>query len=509
MSRFLLVFPPQQLETVVEEIKDQLARIGDHTVQQETNLEKGLARLAQQFDFLIVGSSLAVDRDSADSDGGGLEFCRRARSLGGHLMMLLAPTVKGELQRECSRTPGLTAYDDPQTAGTFALELLAALRGPAPVVEPCLDIRVKVSEAEWRFDMQGVGFDFRGNGRLVVGKATWMQWEAHFMAEPDWYREFDSIGQSIRVALCEENEAFRLQMMLGKMAAEKQLDAPGMNLPDRITFEVSERFYPLLLEAMFNPSMLPEPWLAQASSVSRRLLMAQAGRGDLFSGAPAMRRALVVCADTHGTAYSNALTGGQLKLKPLKCVQRECMRIGKLLARRDARTGVPLFYPGNVKVIGVDKPVSGDDIKDALRDGAWDLIHFAGHTHFQHHGVQQAGGTGFLFVGTPNEPEIVDFGDIVSYMREARFVYLSSCESGNSGFTTLAGETGINAVLGYRCQVNDRTAALQALLFYRALRRNHSLGSAFGQMRRTLYKRYRGTNNAWASAMLVMPECLS
>ena len=100
----------------------------------------------------------------------------------------------------------------------------------------------------------------------------------------------------------------------------------------------------------------------------------------------------------------------------------------------------------------------------------------------------------------------IDFGDIVSYMREARFVYLSSCESGNSGFAALAAAAGIHAVLGYRCRVNDRTAALQARLFYRMLLRSHSLNAAFGLARRRIYKRYRDRDNAWASAMLVTPE---
>jgi hypothetical protein len=512
MSDVLLVFCPQQQGIEVEEIKDQLSRSGAHVVQQEANRDKGLGALRQRhFDFVIVGSRLAADRHSAVEEGGGFEFCKHARTFNTTPMMYLAPALTSDLLRQCNRIPDLVLHDDPSSAGSYAIELLSSTtRGGVPTVNPCLDIRVKADGQAWSFEMRGIGFEFRGGGDLRVSKAASMFWEAQDLEKPDWYAEFHRIGHSIRVSLCEENENFDLQLQAGKREAQLQLGAAGTRIPDRITFEVSESCYPLLLEAMFDPSpsRIPEPWLAQASSVARRLLVTEAGRGDLFSGSPAARRALLICADTHGTVYSDALKGGQLKLAPLTCVRGECERIRKVLVRDDPRTGQPLFYPHSVEVVGDKAPATRREIEAALRSGIWDLIHFAGHTYFQRHGAQQKSGTGFLFVGPQGEPECIDFGDIVSYMRQARFVYLSSCESGNSGFAALAAAAGINAVLGYRCKVNDRTAALQARLFYSTLQRSRSLGSSFGQMRRMVYRRYKHLDNAWASAMLVTPEHL-
>ena len=327
------------------------------------------------------------------------------------------------------------------------------------------------------------------------------------MYQPDWYTEFSRIGESIRMALCDENPHFRVQRELGRAEAVQQLGENGKLVSDRITFVVAEAFYPLMLEAVFDPSQRPEPWLAQASSVARRLIASGASTSDdLFTGSPAARRALLICADTRGDAFSTKLLGGQVKLDPLRSVRLECKRVRKLLTKKDPRSGQPLFYEDNVKVLGLDGPVTRADLNAALREGIWDLIHFAGHTCFQRHGAQQAGGTGFLFIGPPDEPECIDFGEVSGFMGKARFVYLSSCESGNSGFATLAAAAGIHAVLGYRCRVNDRTAAIQALLFYRLLLRSHSLGSAFGLARRRIYRRYGDSDNAWASAMLVTPE---
>ena len=504
MADFLLVFCPQQQGLEVEQIKRQLRRFGAHAVQQETNAETGLEQLQRQrFDFVIVGSRLAADAGAVVEEGGGLAFCRQARMLTPVPMLLLAPALTSELQRESARLPGLTAYADPGTAGGFALELLQ----PDQRADPCLAIRVKASERGWSFDIDGVGFKFHGDGALTVPRSAWMRWEAQHMFQPDWYDEFSDIGESIRMALCDENPHFKAQRDLGRAAALMQLGDAGQDLPDRITFAVSEACYPLMLEAVFDPSLKPEPWLAQASSVARRLLESEADPSqDLFSGPPAARRALLICADTHGSVFSAQLLGGQVRLDPLTSVRLECARVRKLLTTRDARSGQPLFYEDNIRVLGLDGPVTRAALDAALREGSWDLIHFAGHTCFQRHGAQQRGGTGFLFIGPADAPECIDFGDVVSYMREARFVYLSSCESGNSGFAALAATAGIHAVLGYRCRVNDRTAAIQARLFYRMLLRSHSLGAAFGFARRRIYRRYRERDNAWASAMLVTPE---
>lgn len=504
MADFLLVFCPQQQGIEVEQIKKQLRRMGAHAVQQETNCETGLEQLQQQrIDFVIVGSSLAADSGAVVEPGGGLEFCRQARVLTQAPMLLLAPALTSELQREAARLANVTPYADPGTAGGFALELLQ----PGQRVEPGLAIRVTASEGGWHFDIDGIGFKFHGEGDLSIKRSAWMRWEAMRMFQPDWYGEFSEIGESIRMALCDENPHFTAQRELGRAEAAQQLGSAGKLVSDRITFVVSEVFYPLMLEAVFDPSLRPEPWLAQASSVARRLLATGAATSDdLFTGSPAARRALLICADTHGSVFSTRLLGGQVKLDPLMSVRLECTRVRKLLTKKDPRCGQPLFYEDNIKVLGLDGPVTRADLNAALRDGTWDLIHFAGHTCFQRNGVQQAGGTGFLFIGPPDEPECIDFGEISSFMGRARFVYLSSCESGNSGFATLAAAAGIHAVLGYRCRVNDRTAAIQARLFYRMLLRSHSLGSAFGLARRRIYRRYGDRDNAWASAMLVTPE---
>ncbi|WP_416759145.1 CHAT domain-containing protein [Roseateles sp. So40a] len=503
MAEFLLVLNRLQVGIDDEPIKKQLRQLGPHTVQQEFIAETGLQLLQQQrMDFIIVGSRLAADSGAVVEDGGGLAFCRQARLVTTAPIMLLAPALTSELVRECARIPDVTLYADPATAGSFALDLLR----PDRVVEPGLQIRVRARARDWHFEMKGVGFRFNGDGPLSISAAASSRWVMNLL-RPDWYAEFSGIGKSIRIALCEDNPPFQLQREKAQSEAIAQLGDAGRKLPEHLIFDVSEDCYPLMLEAVFDPSLLPEPWLARASSVARRLLESEADPSvDLFSGSPAARRALLICADTHGSVYSDKLAGGMVRLDPLTLVRIECERVRRLLTTVAPRTGQPLFYADNIQVLGLDGPVTRGALEAALRDGSWDLIHFAGHTYYQPLGAEQNGGTGFLFVGAPDAPECIDFGDVVSYMRAARFVYLSSCESGNSGFAALAAAAGIHAVLGYRCRVNDRTAAIQARLFYRMLLRSHSLGAAFGLARRRIYRRYRERDNAWASAMLVTPE---
>ncbi len=516
MANFLMVLNWQQVETHGEAIKTQIQQRGVHTVQHESNAERALQLLQKQrVDFIIVGSRLAADAGAVVTDAGGLQLCRDARLLTAVPMMLLAPALTSDLIRECARVKDLSPYADPGSAGAFALDLLS----PDHVVDPALQIRITARPRDWSFVMRGVGFNFRGDGPLAISSAASSLWVTNLM-RPDWYSAFSDIGKSIRTALCEDNPPFELQRRMAHAMAVEQLGTAGKNLPEHLIFDVAADCYPLMLESVFDPSPLPEPWLARASSVARRLQGPDAdSAADLFSGPPAARRALLICADTNGTVFSDKLVGGMTKLDPLTLVGIECNRVLRLLTTVSPRTGQPLFLPGNVKVLGMTdpktpggfdfqrtEPVSRGMLEDALRSGGWDLIHFAGHTYYQPLGAQQNGGTGFLFVGPPDAPECIDFGDVVSYMRSARFVYLSSCESGNSGFASLAAGSGIHAVLGYRCRVNDRTAAIQARQFYQMLLRSQSLGAAFGHARRRIYRRFGERDNAWASAMLVTPE---
>lgn len=196
-----------------------------------------------------------------------------------------------------------------------------------------------------------------------------------------------------------------------------------------------------------------------------------------------------------------------MKLKALAKVQDECLRVTMRLSRIDPKTGRPWFTPGNIRFLGKKgEPVSEQALIEAMRDGPWDLVHFAGHSYFRAPDREGDVGSGYLFVGKPGEPMAVKFSYVVSFLRAARFVYLSSCESGNSSFAVESTANGIHSAIGYRWRVNDATANLQARLFYRDLLNYRSVDLAFWNARRCMYRRYTHRQNIWASAMLVSPE---
>ena len=56
MAEILLVFPPQQQATDVEDLKAMLDASGDHRIQQASNLEAGMRALRHGCDLAIVGS---------------------------------------------------------------------------------------------------------------------------------------------------------------------------------------------------------------------------------------------------------------------------------------------------------------------------------------------------------------------------------------------------------------------------------------------------------------------
>jgi hypothetical protein len=507
MLDIVLVFCPQQAALAME-IKDQLQETGNVQVQVESNVTAGLRRLNMHCDLIVVGEALADDRDEAVANDGGLVFCSKARAKSKAPIVLLAAHVTLEVQMSCVAIPAPAAVpvSDKNAVAAFAAELIR--RAPKP--EWRLEITVFAGEDGWRYTMRGAGFEYNAKGNLTVNKSAWMCWTGLHYSPDHWYFDFAKVGNSIKTCLCEENRHFELDRQLGILQAQSQAERMGLaagriNVDTRVTFMVSKTYYRLVLEAIFNPGS-PEPWLAHAPMV-RRICGNSSERGDLFQTTASTLRALLICADTSGIFYSAEIPGGKVKLDRIERVVTECDRVEKLLSRHDEVTGRVWFDERNVERLGAGgKPLTEQSLTDKLSEGPWDLIHFAGHSYFHAPDNDNDLGSGYLFIGSPGAPQAIKFSFLAGFLRAARFVYLSSCESGNSSFAVEATAAGIHTIMGYRWKVSDWAADLQSRLFYRDLLRYLSVDTAFWNARRRLYRRFRTKQDTWASSMLVSPE---
>jgi CheY-like chemotaxis protein len=510
MMNVLMVFSSRHLQEDLDVIREQLERRGG-IVDEASNAQAAVSRLRQRrYGLIIVGTALADNRQAPIAEDGGLVFCSLARHMTQSPILVLAPTVTNHLIAACNTVP---APAPALFADRAALVIDASGRLPVSGGAPDwqLEITIFAEDKGWRYEMRGPDFDFVKRGPLVVQRSAWMCWSGLHYSPDHWYGDFAKVGKSIRFCLWEENQAFKAHLEAATVQAKSTAQQLGLDLDtikveSRVNFVVTKTYYRLALEAIFNPMLPEEPWLANAKLI-RRISGSSSERGGLFQGNLGPLRALIICAQTDGIVNHGELHRGKIDLAKLSYIKLECDRVSQRLCRVDPTHGRRWFEKGNIHRLGAGgDPLTRNSLLDKLADGPWDVIHFAGHSYFRAPERDGELGSGYLFIGSPARPEMIKFSLLAGFLRTARFVYLSSCESGNSSFAVEATDNGINSVIGYKWKVEDSAAALQARLFYGELMRCRSVETAFWNARRRIYRRYRQDQDAWASAMLVTPE---
>lgn len=155
-------------------------------------------------------------------------------------------------------------------------------------------------------------------------------------------------------------------------------------------------------------------------------------------------------------------------------VDNEIEALNQFFTRQDR-------VPVEIKVIRTEQ-ATGDKFRAALRDGAYDIIHYAGHGWFDADAPEEST---LSFWSKPGKK-----GDIVHLRAteferlsdsEVRLVYLSSCwgsatseqrklqESDFLGTADAIAQAGVPSVLGYRWPVSDEGAPKLAQSFYSTL----------------------------------------
>jgi len=358
-----------------------------------------------------------------------------------------------------------------------------------------LDVILRVEEGtEWQYELHGVGFPYRENGTLTLGRAlvnAYRQTSVLLPKAADWRGEFEKFGQDMIDALCENNRQFRKDLKAGIS------DAGGAIANTRVTFVVHPSNYSIVLEAMFSPpDYAPEPWMIHAPLL-RNVSGSPPSHANLFAADPTPLRVLIVCANTKGSVDNLPIPGGGVfTAKELKRVGAECKGLEKLFERAGKRIGID-----EVHCVGLDQPLTERALTDALGKGpGWDVVHFAGHSHCE---TEQGAASLIVQHGDTGKPIAVDIGTIVKYLHRTRLLYMSSCRSGSASFAVTAARKGIPSVVGFRWDVDDTYAELHARLFYHRLVSEETIDQAFRSTRRAMHS-YDRSNNAWASSMLVM-----
>jgi hypothetical protein len=182
-------------------------------------------------------------------------------------------------------------------------------------------------------------------------------------------------------------------------------------------------------------------------------------------------RALRACRPDCRVLYIGSNVTGTLSVPGQTFKRQSSLFLRSLPKLKDELAMIRTLYPnGHLRELAlVERQDNIKALRDAFRDGPFDVVHFAGHT-------VRADGTNQVYLALPGAKPMsilpYDAGEFAGLAAGAdvRLVILSSCE-GTSGLTlSRMASYGVPAVAGFRWPVDDSDAALFTPFLHEALR---------------------------------------
>lgn len=199
-------------------------------------------------------------------------------------------------------------------------------------------------------------------------------------------------------------------------------------------------------------------------------------------------------------------------LPDIPAVDTEVTKVGQLLRREFANQGLRVV----VDVLGTNRAAL-ETVEEAVRTGRYDIVHYAGHSGFD---KTRPDRSGVVLWRRPNRQGgrvFVQVSQLNAWLSDSsvRFVYLSSCESAQSGVPSQLWDNdflgissgvlsaGVPAVLGLRWPLYDRSGMKLALAFYQELTKTGQLDLALWRARRTI-RELANYDSTWMSPVLIV-----
>lgn len=333
---------------------------------------------------------------------------------------------------------------------------------------------------------------------------------------PRWQEELKAVGESLRCEICEGEQKFKsdfknlLKEVKNKIHNTRirfKLNVGTRDVKDSKKVKDPRDEYSEVLQAVVLEALLDDQkkFLMLHAPIFRRLDVSRLEDKDdeesqyrypLFykqARAEALN-CLIIEADTSGIV-SIEQKHGQVRenLKHLTHLGEESEGLQKFLQKRH-----------KVLRLSKDRLPENLSFKDWVANileeqGPWHLVHYAGHS------LYTEDKTGYVFFPGENYAEPMNIADFSKLLRlaQARFLYLSSCQSSEDDFVFQLANRGIPAILGFRWEIDDDKAEKYALKFYEYLFKYRSLEQAFLEARTYAYRKYK-KNRIWASPLLIL-----
>jgi hypothetical protein len=322
---------------------------------------------------------------------------------------------------------------------------------------------------------------------------------------PNWINTLSDVGKTLTESIF--NPSLKLSLM---KAVE---DAGGVE-ETRVLFKPRQAVHEIALEALLEPKARPlryeaDPkedvpfWMLRAP-VYRRVDVSGMThpRLPLFEDRREKINCLLIEAPTSGQV--SLPDGTTLDLPMISNVETECQGIEKLLKKDPSLIG-----GGEVCRLSAKMLAQGESFRDRLeaklKEREWHIVHFAGHSYYARKNSGKAPGKGYVFLpGNPIEPVSVSL--FASWIKDAQLVFLTSCHSSEENFVAEMARNEIPAVIGFRWDLEDRSAAEFVVeSFYPNLFGLRSIEKAFQAARIDAYKKHR-EETVWAAPMLIVNE---
>jgi hypothetical protein len=513
MKKILIVHPDADMldlmDTAIRDKFPDLNTVGVRNLARAK--DQCRAEACDPFSLVIVNSSIAVDTKTPrnDAENQGIELLQSLPSVG-HAdvpTILIAPSVTNELLASVQQLRNCSLLLMDHSAG-FEEALLSAIArslGTLQEQEPA-QVKVVVSlnleKQTFEYEMKGVGFTYSTPRAPLqvdaLGFKRLLNRSRRAGDNPDdWEQELLEIGQDLGTLLLYGNPGFLRELH------DAQAKAGGSERKS-ICFDIDRSVYPAALEALTEPGE-ERFWMLQVPMYRRLTRLGQSAldRTVLFHKraprGPEPFSALIIESPASGPVENlTDKQGKRLFLKPLENVKEECDAVEAALSKRAS----PLrrIRPEDVPEGSSFKTY----VRDVLKEGNWDLVHYAGHSYYD-----ESSSKGYLLLPGPfvEELEVELFNTYLDHAR-TRFVYLSGCQSSETGFVFEFARLQIPGVLGFRWPIHDQAALDFAKHFYENLFSKSAapcLERAFTATRCAIREIHK-QDKIWAAAMLILQD---